>query len=67
MEAEWMRLLFRPETLVFLIPITGILVGGIIAIMKILIHHRERMTMIEHGIHPDYPPEESLEEEGVAE
>ena len=66
MEAEWLQLFFRPETLVFLIPIVAILTGGIIAIMKILIHHRERMTMIEHGIHPDYQPEESLEDEGVA-
>ena len=53
----------RPDTIVFLIPISAILVGGIIAIVKILIHHRERMTMIEHGIHPDYRPEEPPEGE----
>lgn len=59
----WVKLLSEPETLVFLIPMLAILVGGIIAIVKILIRHRERMTLIEHGIHPDYPPEESPEDE----
>ena len=63
MEAEWLRLFFRPDTLVFLIPIAAILVGGIIAVAKILIRHRERMTMIEHGIHPDYRPEDSPEDQ----
>ncbi len=65
MDQEYLRLFFRPETLVFLIPTLAILVGGIIAIMKIVIHHRERMTMIEHGIHPDYPPDELPEDDGM--
>ena len=65
MEAEWLKLFFKPDTIVFLIPIVAILVGGIIAVVTILIRHRERMTMIEHGIHPDYRPEEPLEDEDL--
>ena len=65
MEAEWLKLFFKPDTIVFLIPITAIIVGGIISVVTILFRHRERMTMIEHGIHPDYRPEESPENEDV--
>jgi len=54
----WPSFLNRPDTLVFAIPIIGILVGGIIAIAKLLIRHRERMAMIERGMHPDHPPEQ---------
>jgi hypothetical protein len=52
---NWQRVL-EPDVLVFLIPITVILVGGIVAVTKLWIRHRERLAMIEHGIHPDYPP-----------
>jgi Flp pilus assembly protein protease CpaA len=45
----------HPETLVFLIPIAAIIVGGIIAIAKLLVRHRERMAMIEQGMDPDRP------------
>ena len=41
-----------------LIPITAILTGGIIAVVKMLIRHQERLAMIERGMHPDYPPDE---------
>jgi hypothetical protein len=51
----WERLL-QPDVLVFLIPISAILVGGAVAITKLLIRHRERLAMIEHGMHPDQPP-----------
>ncbi len=54
-------LLRRPDFVVFLIPISAIFIGGIIAITKIMITHRERIAMIERGIHPDYPPEEEDE------
>jgi len=60
-------LLRRPDFVVFLIPITAILVGGVIAITKMGIAHRERMAMIQQGIHPDYPPEEAPEAEGQPE
>ena len=52
------RLLLRPETIIFLIPIVAIITGGIVAIVKIVIAHRERMALIEQGLHPDHPPEE---------
>ncbi len=65
MDAEYLRMFLKPDTLALMIPVVAILVGGIIAIMKILIHHRERMTMIERGIHPDYPPDELPEDEGM--
>ena len=53
-----LRVFSRPETLIFGIPLAAIVVGGILGIVKILIRHRERMAMIEHGLHPDHPPEE---------
>ena len=52
----WLRLL-RPENFVFLIPIVAILAGATITIVKMVHAHNERITMIQHGIHPDYPPE----------
>jgi len=55
---EWPSFLSNPATLVLLIPIVAILVGGITGIVKLLLRHRERMAMIERGLHPDYPPEE---------
>ena len=56
----------NPEVLVFCIPLLAIIIGGIIAIISIFNRHRERMRMIDQGIHPDYPPEE-IEEENVRE
>lgn len=55
---EWPSFLSNPATLVLLIPIVAILVGGITGIVKLLLRHRERMAMIERGLHPDYPPEQ---------
>jgi hypothetical protein len=62
----WLQFFSKPEVLVFSIPIVAIVVGGIIAIVKALISHRERMAMIERGLHPDHPPEEVLGEEDPA-
>lgn len=45
----------NPVFLALMIPIVAILVGGAITIVKLLISHHERMTMIDRGIHPDYP------------
>ena len=36
-----------------LIPITAILVGGVIAIVVLILKHQERIAKIEHGIDPD--------------
>jgi hypothetical protein len=57
MEVFWQRFL-DPDVIVFLVPIVAIIGGVIIAVVKMLIKHRERVIMIEHGIHPDYPPDD---------
>ncbi|MGA2258396.1 MAG: hypothetical protein ABSG53_27345 [Thermoguttaceae bacterium] len=53
MMADWFSFFDNPATLVFMIPITAILVGGIIGISKRIMRHRERMAMIERGMDPD--------------
>jgi len=58
-DLHWWSLLNHPDTLVFAVPIVAILVLGIIVITKLLIRHRERMAMIERGMHPDHPEEQS--------
>ena len=55
---SWYEWLSRPEVLVFLLPICAIAVGGAIAIAAMLIRHKERMAMIEKGMHPDAPPKD---------
>jgi hypothetical protein len=37
----------------FLIPITAILVGGVVTIVVLVLRHQERIAKIEHGIDPD--------------
>ena len=39
----------------FLIPITAILVSGVIAIIVLILRHQERIAKIERGIDPDAP------------
>ena len=53
-----MSFLSRPEILALLIPIVAIVVGGLVAIIKMMIRHQERMAMIERGMHPDHPDED---------
>ncbi len=47
----------REETLALMIPIVAIvsvfLVGGILGMTRLIFRHRERMAMIERGMHPD--------------
>ena len=50
--------LFSTVGFPFLVAITAILVWGIMGIVKLLIRHRERMAMIERGMHPDLKEEE---------
>jgi hypothetical protein len=38
-----------------LVPITAILVGGVIAIVVLVLRHMERIAKIEHGIDPGAP------------
>jgi len=51
---DWLRDA-GPATLGILVPITAIIMGVGFAISKAITHHRERMAMIERGIHPDSP------------
>lgn len=41
-----------------MIPIVAIIVGGVIAVITMIIRHNERMAMIERGMHPDAPKDE---------
>ncbi len=61
---DWSRML-RPEIFGMLIPICGFLVAGIVIIVKMLIVHRERMALIEQGMHPDLAEDEAPPEEGA--
>ena len=54
-----MNSLLSSATLPFLIPIVAIIVGGVVVVVKILIRHQERMAMIDRGMHPDHPPEDT--------
>ena len=45
--------LMEPGVVAMLIPIVAIVVGGAIAITKMIINHRERLAMIEKGMNPD--------------
>ena len=60
---QWPSFLNRPDTAVFVIPIVAILVGGIIVLCTVIsslwLRHRERMAMIERGMHPDDPQKQS--------
>ena len=51
---DWLRDA-GPATLGILFPIIAIIMGVGFAITKAITHHRERMAMIERGIHPDAP------------
>jgi hypothetical protein len=52
------RLLDKPDILGVMIPILAIVGVITYAIVRKVFLHRERMAMIERGIHPDYPPED---------
>ncbi len=54
----WSRIL-QPEIMVFVVAIVAIIAGASVGIVKLLIAHHERITLIQHGIHPDYPPEDT--------
>jgi hypothetical protein len=54
----WTRILDKPQMIGVMVPMVSILAFAIIILIKMLIRHRERMAMIERGLHPDYPPDE---------
>ena len=37
----------------FLIPITALIVGGVITVVVLILRHQERIAKIERGIDPD--------------
>ena len=39
----------------FLIPISAIVIGGVIVVVKMILSHQERIAKIERGIDPDVP------------
>ncbi len=39
----------------FAVPVVAIVVGGVIAIMVLVLKHQERISKIERGIDPDAP------------
>jgi hypothetical protein len=45
--------LLQPDILAVCIPIVAIVGGFTVAITKMVIHHRERMALIDRGVHPD--------------
>lgn len=49
-----------PGRIAVMIPIVAVVTFGAVAIVNAVIKHRERMAMIEMGIHPDHP---ALDEE----
>jgi len=51
---DWLKQLANSETFVFFFAVVGLpmIVMGTIQITKLLIKHRERMAMIEHGMDP---------------
>ena len=52
---DWLKQLAHSETFLFFFAVIGIpmIVMGTIQMTKLLIKHRERMAMIEHGMDPD--------------
>ncbi len=37
----------------FVVPVTAMIVGGVITVVVLILRHTERMAKIEHGIDPD--------------
>ncbi len=59
---EWLKGL-RAEQLAMLVAIVAIIMGAISSIVKRVIRHRERMAMIEQGMHPDEKRESKIARE----
>ena len=60
---NWIAL-FDPAVVWVFIPIVAIVVGAMAKIIQRSQEHRERMAMIAAGLHPDYPPDESPDDDG---
>ena len=57
------NLLFRPEIIWVVIPVVGIVVWGVVEVVRQIQVHRERQAMIDQGMHPDFPPDSFLPED----
>ncbi len=59
-DADTSRLLLdrvlRPEVLVFVVAIAAIVSSALVRITRMIIRHRERTAMIEHGYDPESVP-----------
>ena len=57
---QWPQFFNNEDIIVPLVLFTVIgIVATVVPVTRMLIRHRERMAMIERGMHPDYPPEQS--------
>ena len=52
-ETDWWVPLVQSEFLFYLIPIVGILAWAVVTLVRMQHRHRERLAMIERGMHPD--------------
>lgn len=58
------ELFAKPETLAILC-LFGLPIGGgmLVAIITTYFRHRERMALIQQGMHPDFPPGDDVPEQ----
>jgi len=65
---DWLKTLFSNHTFAFFFAVVGIpmIVISTKEIIKLLVKHRERMAMIEHGMDPDAPYHQSRPIERVS-
>ena len=65
MSVSWNDVL-KPEVMALAVPILAIAIGGVLGaisiITKAILRHRERMAMIERGMHPDLVEGEEIVE-----
>ncbi len=63
---DFFELFSDPQSAVFVVGAVAIVVGGAVAITKAVLRHRERIAMIENGMHPDAYSDEETSEQGGA-
>ena len=59
---DW-RMIFNPAVVWVFIPIGAIMVQGVLAILKQMNRHEERLAMIKQGMNPDTVTEERAEQQ----
>jgi hypothetical protein len=52
---SWLDLFADPLVLLIGIPALGIILAALLIILRSSMSHRQRMAMIERGLHPDDP------------